>query len=650
VFSTGPTPDLFAIDFDGRNARSVVVRPARDESPAWAPDGKRLAWVSWGTGRAQIMIADADGTNVRRFVPSTGYDNQPSWSPDGRSLVFTSGRDGTGTTEIYVAAADGTGVRRLTTRPLEDGSPVWSPDGKSIAWHSRETNREKFDIYVMNADGSNQRKLLTRPAVQDASPAWSPDGRRILWESYKDGGEVWVANADGTSPQRIYHTPYLLYSPVWSPDGKLIAFTQRDGSGDSRPFDIWVARSDGSGAAELIRIDRNPFGVAIDWQPFADRGSQPVSLLRDGGAEDGFGGYFNQVPYLIPGWETSGGLSVLRYGLAGYPPAATEPPVVSPNARSAQRPGGLRDTGGKRFFFGGTAGVSIAVQTVSVVDKATEIDTGRAGVTLSGLLGGKGAETDEGTVVGTFLDAAGKTIGAVQIGPVAPADRGNATKFVSRLEMATLPVGTRRIRVTLTATRREGLTNDAYFENVALVYAKPGDPPPATPPAPVTPPTPPTPPGSRTGTGTGPGGGGGGGATGGGAGRLSRLRISPNPFAVAAGNTATIAAAPGRRSPRGTMIRYTLARAGLVTLKIFRARTGRRAASGRCVAPTRANRTRRRCTRLTAVRTLLRRGRQGPNAVAFTGRVGRRALPAGTYRLSASTSNTSTVAFRIVRR
>lgn len=650
VFSTGPTPDLFAIDFDGRNARSVVVRPARDESPAWAPDGKRLAWVSWGTGRAQIMIADADGRNVRRFAPSTGYDNQPSWSPDGRSIVFTSGRDGTGTTEIYVAAADGTGVRRLTTRALEDGGPVWSPDGRSIAWHSREGNREKFDVYVMNADGSNQRKLIARAPVADTSPAWSPDGRRIMWTSYKDGYEIWVANADGSAMRRIHNNPRETYSPVWSPDGKLIAYTQRRGA--NQGFEVWVARSDGGGAAVVIGIDKSAFGASIDWQPFADRGSQPVSLLRDGGAEDGFGGYFTQPAYLIPSWETSGGLSVLRYGLPGYPAAATPPPAVG-SASSAQREpvGGIRDTGGKRFLFGGTAGVSIAVQTVSVADKATEIDTGRASVTLSGLLGGRGAEADEGTVVGTFLDATDRTVGAVQIGPVTPADRGNATKFLSRLEMATLPVGTRRIRVTLTATRREGLTNDAYFENLALVYAKPGDPPPATPPPPVTPPTPPTPPGTGTGTGTPPGGGGGGGATGGGgAGRLSRLRISPNPFAVAAGNTATIAAAPGRRAPRGTTIRYTLARAGLVTLKIFRARTGRRAASGRCVAPTRVNRTRRRCTRLTAVRTLLRRGRQGPNTVAFTGRVGRRALPAGTYRLSASTTNTSSVAFRIVRR
>ncbi len=639
VFSTGPTPDLFAIDFDGRNARPVAVRPARDENPRWSPDGEKVGWVSYGTGRAQMMVADADGTNVRRLAPHpTSYDYGPSWSPDGRKILFLSGRDGTGTTEVYVADADGTNVRRLTFRPLEDASPVWSPDGTKIAWSSRETNRSKFDIYVMNADGSDQRLLIERPAVQDSSPAWSPDGRQILWSSYNRGGEIWVANADGTGMKRVYKTPYLLYSPVWSPDGRFIAFTERRGSGDSRPFDVWVMRADGSGASLVIGIDRRPSAVSIDWQPFADRGAQPASLLRDGGAEGGFGGYFVGVPYLVPGWETNGGLTALRYGLPGFPSEATPPPVVAAGRFPV---GGVRPgDGGRRFLFGGVQAVSTAVQGVDLAERAAEIDTGRASVTLSGLLGGRGTETDEGTVVGTFLDATGKALGLVQIGPVTPADRGNATRFVSRLQTATLPAGTRKVRVTLTATRRAGTTNDAYFDNLALTYTKPEDPPPAEPPPPVVPP-PATPPGRDAGAdGGGPAGGGAG--PGPAAGRLSRLRIAPRRFAVANRRTATIA--------RGAQITYRLSRAGLVTMRIVRVRPGRRVARGRCVAPTRANRGRRRCTRVTRVTTMLRRSRTGANSVAFSGRVGRRTLVSGTYRLTASAANRASVTFRIVRR
>lgn len=635
-FSTGPTPDLFAIDADGRNARPLAVRPARDEEPAWSPDGRRVAWVSYGTGRGQIMVADADGRNVRRFAPSQqGFDGSPSWSPDGRRIVFTSGREGTGTSEIFVADADGTNVRRLTFRPLEDGSPVFSPDGTKIVWNSRETTQERMHLYVMNADGSGQRRLVPNRSAPDTQASFSPDGRRILFMSYDDGYELWVADADGTDARKIVNRMRETYSPVWSPDGNRIAFVMRRGANQS--FEVWVARSDGSDAEILLGIDRRAGGAQIDWQSFADRGGQPASLLEDGGAEDGFGGYFPQLAYLIPGWETNGGFTVLRYGLPGFPAYAIPPLVVA-----AQTPRNPRlDQDGRRFLFGGMSAVSTAVQDIRLTAPAAEIDTGRAKVTLSGLLGGRGAEADEGVVTGTFRSANGTALGLVQIGPVTPADRGNATRFLSRVETATLPAGTRSIRVTLTATRRAGTTNDAYFDNLALVYTTPEDPPPPGPPPPM-PPPPPTAPGAPTGTASGA-------PNPTGVGRVSGLRISPSRFAVARANTALIAGSPQRRPPRGARVRFTLSRGGMVSLRLARLRPGRRAASGRCVAATRANRARSRCTRVTRIAALLRNARAGRNSVRFTGRVRRRALPPGTYRLIAFGENSARTTFRIVR-
>ena len=75
----------------------------------------------------------------------------PAWSPDGRRIAFTSERDGN--PEIYVMNADGSGVTRLTYNDARDldSFPAWSPDGRRIAFHS---NRDgNFEIYVMNASG-----------------------------------------------------------------------------------------------------------------------------------------------------------------------------------------------------------------------------------------------------------------------------------------------------------------------------------------------------------------------------------------------------------------------------------------------------------------------------------------------------------------
>ena len=437
--------------------------------------------------------------------------------------------------------------------------------------------------------------------------------------------------------RRAEHRARHDLSPVWSPDGKLIAYTTRVGPG--KPYEVGVARADGGGRAPVILIDKSQFGTGVDWQPVAERGAQPASLLRDGGVEDGFGGYFFGVDYLIPGWETNGGLTGLRYGLSGFP-AAPDLPSVIKSARTAQKPV-LEGRGGagKRFFFGGNGAISNAVQDVNLTVPATEIDTGRASVTLSGLLGGKAAEPDEGTVVATFMNAQGTVLGALQLGPVTPGDRGNQTSLVSRLQTAKLPAGTRKIRVTLTAIRRVGNANDAYFDNVALVYTKPEattpttpTTPPTTPPTPVQPP-PVTPPGAATAADV--------------PGRISKLRINRASFAVASDNTVTIAQ---RRASRGAKISYSLDQATLVTMKIDRESAGRREKSGKCAKPTRANRKRKRCTRLTTVATILRQGRAGKNSVSFSGRVNKKALKAASYRITASTANRVSVKFRIVKR
>ena len=541
AFSTGidAALDVFAINANGTLARPLAVRPGRDTIPSWSPDGRRFAWVNNATGKDQIRIADADGRGVRRFAASNDYDSGPSWSPDGRQLLFTSGRDGTGTTEIYVAdTPDGTNVRRLTFRPLEDYGAEWSPDGRQIVWHSRETNTDKFHLYVMNADGSNQRRLTPDRSAPDSSPAWSPDSRRLLWTSYSNQYEIWVGNADGGGAQRIVGHPEETYSPVWSPDGKQIAFTQRPAK--NKNFEVVVARPDGGGQTSVIGIAKTVFAASLDWQPFSDRGAQPSSLLRDGGAEDGFGGYFVGVDYPVPDWETNGGLTAFRYGLPGFPVAPGLPSVVRA-VRGAQKVI-ERGGAGKRFFFGGDSAVATAVQEVSLSSSAQEIDTGRASATLSGLLGGKAAEDDEGTIVATFLSAQGAPLGLLQLGPVTPAERENKTTMVGKLQTAKIPAGTRRVRVTLTATRRVGTTNDAYFDNLALVYTKPAPmpeapptPPPTTPPTPVQPP-PAVAPGVEA-QAVVPG-------------RISRLRLSRRAFAVGPGNTAVIAQ-KRRRPARG---------------------------------------------------------------------------------------------------
>ena len=113
----------------------------------------------------------ADGSGQRRLTRDARFFATPAWSPDGRKIAFEGGRDGT--TGVYVVNADGSGQRRLARNGHD---PAWSPDGRTIAFFS------DTKIYLMNADGSEHRPL-TKPLApgRKASLAWSPDGRKLAF-------------------------------------------------------------------------------------------------------------------------------------------------------------------------------------------------------------------------------------------------------------------------------------------------------------------------------------------------------------------------------------------------------------------------------------------------------------------------------------
>jgi hypothetical protein len=135
---------------------------------------------------------------------------------------------------------------------------------------------------------------------------------------------------------------------------------------------------------------------------------------------------------------------------------------------------------------------------------------------------------------------------------------------------------------------------------------------------------------------------------------LRSFRISPSRFAVGAKATALSAAA---RAPRGTKLRYDVSAAGTLRVTIARLLPGRRSGT-RCVKPTRKLRTRKRCTRAVTRGTLTRKVATGMGTVAFSGRLGTKALPPGRYRATATEeapgatarSTPRTATFTIVRR
>jgi Tol biopolymer transport system component len=157
--------------------------------------------------------------------------NQSAWAgtfpgPNGQiAFAKGSGMD-PDTDEIYVMNADGSEQTQLTDNDVSDLYPSWSPDGEKIAFASE---RDGGGIYVMNADDGSD---VTRLTTEGVDPSWSPDGEKIAFTSFRDADDesefnaIYVMNADDGSDVTRLTDPNADYSTIdWgtntsSPDGK----------------------------------------------------------------------------------------------------------------------------------------------------------------------------------------------------------------------------------------------------------------------------------------------------------------------------------------------------------------------------------------------------------------------------------------------
>lgn len=267
--------NIVTMNPDGSEKAGISTATRFDDSPAWSPDGEKLAFSGLRRGNWDIYVIGAAGGGLERVTRSPAGDFTPSWSPDGRRIAFIRQRTERGEKTVcnscvHTIRVDGTGLRQLTPTRAFAADPAWSPDGQEIAY-SRFT-RSGGEIFTMNAaDGSGQRNLTDTARAQESEPSWSPDGEKLTYTSFTEANgafdRVFTMSADGGEKKNLTGSAGGS-SPAWSPDGREIAFV-RFGEGFENTEIYKMNVADGSGVQRLT--NNRAFDYAPDWQPLASR-------------------------------------------------------------------------------------------------------------------------------------------------------------------------------------------------------------------------------------------------------------------------------------------------------------------------------------------------------------------------------------------
>jgi Tol biopolymer transport system component len=289
---------MSALDGSGKKNLSNTAGGIQDDHAVISPDGKRVAYESYGKqtsnpqGEDEIYAMNATDGRAKKNLTNNGSsveDSAAVFSPGGKRIAYTSegfqDSNPGGDYEVYrMSALDGSGKKNLTDNAVgvDDEGPKFSPDGTRIAYESSGIQffnaQGDPEVYAMSAlDGSGKKNLTDNGSdVGDGSPTFSPDGRKIAYQSFgvqisnpEGDNEVYAMSAlDGSGQVNLSYNGdgVVDYRAQFSPDGAKVAyqsfgFQPTNPEGDDELY--VVNASDGTGQKNLTD---NAYG-ALDFEP-----------------------------------------------------------------------------------------------------------------------------------------------------------------------------------------------------------------------------------------------------------------------------------------------------------------------------------------------------------------------------------------------
>ncbi|WP_405120691.1 Tol-Pal system beta propeller repeat protein TolB [Pseudomonas leptonychotis] len=211
-------------DYDG--ARAVTLLQSREPilSPSFAPDGRRIAYVSFEQKRPRIFVQHIDTGRREQITNFEGLNGAPAWSPDGNRLAFVLSKDGN--PEIYVMDMGSRQVRRVTNQQSIDTEPFWGKDGQTLYFTSDRSGKPQ--IYKTNINGGSAERV-TFIGNYNANPKLSADEKTLVMIHRQDGYTVFKVAAQDLQRGnlRILSDTSLDESPTVAPNGTMVIYATR---------------------------------------------------------------------------------------------------------------------------------------------------------------------------------------------------------------------------------------------------------------------------------------------------------------------------------------------------------------------------------------------------------------------------------------
>ena len=248
-----PTDPKSLSSQSSQSARAVPIEglfySRRVSSPSWAPDGKRIAFTTNLTGRANLWMVSSEGGWPLQLTISDDRQSGAVWSPDGKWIVYQQDFGGGEYYDLFAVPSSGGSAVNLTNSPeVSETSPLFSPDGKALALDYKLKASPANDIAVFDWT-TRAIKNLTKEKSKDHTweiAAWSPDGRSVLAtrrNSADTDASVFLIDIDsGKTEELTPHTGAVLYiASAVSPDGKSVLISSNEKGGYSNVAIVDVA-------------------------------------------------------------------------------------------------------------------------------------------------------------------------------------------------------------------------------------------------------------------------------------------------------------------------------------------------------------------------------------------------------------------------